>query len=726
MTVHAPFRFAPINRWVYFPEWEKLVSHDVPFADGVSGEITVELKATTPLLIGGPRREATDRRAGEVWPFRLGDGAATYAIPSSTIQGLTRSILEIAGFGKLGPWVDVRRFGIRDLNPQAIPFYRRRLINNVKAGFMRDEGGCWRIEPCTLHRIGFADIPRQPGGSLRFEDRSTPLERYKLAKSTGPYRFHLDGPRGRLTPDPEGSAWLVITGNTGARGKAAKSKEFVFEETGEQAVDIDSDVKRDFLYIHQGPDPKDPNRWSEVWRHFYETGYAKGNAPVPFKAGGSVPVFYIEENGRIASIGLAFMFKLAHERTTEELLANSSPDHSNESRSDLASLIFGSKADDNGNAGLKRRASFDVAVVTLPSGQREQRSAAATVLLSPKPSYYPIYVRQVGSGGQLPGNMPYVTYTPIDGYTPEHERPELAGVKIWPARPDQQATRFPHLMPAPPNTGNKVQVSLNALPAGTCFRTNLRLHNLRPSELGAILWALSFGNPAALEGKWGNLRHRLGMGKPFGMGQVQIRITASNIIANRDQQLDKRSLREFVASFEALMTDAYRRAQRGGSWAESVQVKALHRAADPARNSRADIKLDYMVLGDSKQANQASARESSYLGEKRLGHFLEPYETGYEAPKPGSGSGAAPRDVQSVQVRHGAQQSGAQQRSGAGGQKRAQSQLQIPQPGTRMWDVDEATVVVVHGPGHAPGTVLAEYEDDGESVELPMSRLASL
>ena len=33
MTVHAPFRFAPVHRWVYLPDWADRVSHDVPLRD---------------------------------------------------------------------------------------------------------------------------------------------------------------------------------------------------------------------------------------------------------------------------------------------------------------------------------------------------------------------------------------------------------------------------------------------------------------------------------------------------------------------------------------------------------------------------------------------------------------------------------------------------------------------------------------------------------------------
>ena len=131
MTVHAPFRFAPINGEVYFPKWGPLVSHDVPFKDGMSGEVTIEIEAKTPLLVGGIRRKAQPGREGEVWPFKAADG--TYAIPGSTLQGMTRSILEVAALGRLGPFVYDRGIGFRDLRPgTGHRFYQSRMA--TKAG----------------------------------------------------------------------------------------------------------------------------------------------------------------------------------------------------------------------------------------------------------------------------------------------------------------------------------------------------------------------------------------------------------------------------------------------------------------------------------------------------------------------------------------------------------------------------------------------------------------
>jgi CRISPR-associated protein (TIGR03986 family) len=658
MTVHAPFRFARIHRWVHFPAWGPLASHDIPFADGLSGVLALDIEAETPILVGGPRRKATEDQEGEVWPYRLPDGR--YALPGSALQGLFRSILEIAGFGQLGRWIDDRRFGIRDLTDAAKRFYRDRLTRGqVKAGFLQSgEDQRWTISPCKLKRIRFANIPPPPHGSGNFAAPSTAPERYSWLASTGPYAALGDEFDVTLNASDHARAWLVVTGNTGARKAAAKKKEFVFEETDDPALEVASDVKRDFRYIHEGGGTDDTSRWNPTWVHFCEKGYAKGGAPVRFDCGGAVPVFYIEEQKQVASFGLAYMFKLAHAKSTHDLLSNSTPDQIEpeavaERRLDLASLIFGAVAEDDGRWGLKRRASFDLAVATLPANTQTVRTSSPTVLLSPKPSYFPIYVRQ--APGPEPDLLPgpkqiYATYTPIDGLKPELAEPELSGVKVWPARP-KPGCHFPNLPKAPSDVKKSVQVHLNALPAGTKFRTQMRFHNLRPAELGALLWAASFGDEQVLKGGEGRYRHRIGMGKPYGMGQVKIGISAteSYIVANAGSLCEPRTcLPESLRAFVDHMRTAYSEASATGRWAETAQVAALLKAADPTKNRTTGVEFDYMALktepaGQGRQGH-AIAR-SSYLDEKSEHRFLAPYVEGGEIPRrprPGAPS-SAPR-----------------------------------------------------------------------------------
>ncbi|MGD6740198.1 hypothetical protein ACP5PY_29305 [Photobacterium leiognathi subsp. mandapamensis] len=51
--IHAPYHFVPMSKWVYMPDWAHLVSHDVPFKDGLSGVIDYTLLTKTPLCVGG-------------------------------------------------------------------------------------------------------------------------------------------------------------------------------------------------------------------------------------------------------------------------------------------------------------------------------------------------------------------------------------------------------------------------------------------------------------------------------------------------------------------------------------------------------------------------------------------------------------------------------------------------------------------------------------------------
>jgi len=54
--LHTPYRFVPLSRWIYMPDWSPLVSHDHPFEDGVSGVLRYTLKNVTPLLVGAEQK----------------------------------------------------------------------------------------------------------------------------------------------------------------------------------------------------------------------------------------------------------------------------------------------------------------------------------------------------------------------------------------------------------------------------------------------------------------------------------------------------------------------------------------------------------------------------------------------------------------------------------------------------------------------------------------------
>ena len=202
------------------------------------------------------------------------------------------------------------------------------------------------------------------------------------------------------------------------------------------------------------------------------------------------------------------------------MLEHSSADHNAEDKIDLATAIFGVEADEGklggdrkkSLTGLKSRVHLGLAKCFGPTAVVEEQ---VTILAGPKPSYFPAYVRQplaTNNDGMLKGGKQavYATYTPLpDSHEPELRWPEIRGWKRYPA--GRPAT----VIDARSNPNDKVKVHLKPLRKGTLFKSRVRFHNLRPIELGALLWALEWGdNP--------KLRHRLGMGKPYGYGEITI------------------------------------------------------------------------------------------------------------------------------------------------------------------------------------------------------------
>jgi CRISPR-associated protein (TIGR03986 family) len=682
MTVHAPFRFAPVAEQVYFPAWGPLVAHDVPFKDGLCGEIALEIEAKTPLLVGGARRKASENQAGEVRPFQLADDA--YAIPSSSVQGMIRSVLEIAAFGRLGPFVFDRRMAMRDLKSRTgREHYQSKMVEvsaggnrvtpKAKAGWLRKAETGVEIRGCEMARIGIPDLRQLrgavgggPGDPLALKSNAD--ERYRWFLHGGgtldrvvyleptdwhPHAQHTAHPveiwyaRAFVNSRPRRArvdATIVLTGKPqDDLGPGHKKLEFVFHTPSRNAASTSSfrysvapDLWRDFLLIHEAQPgrPENPN-WT-----FWKGDFERGNP---------VPVFYLlDDTGRnVATFGTAFMFKMALKLSTHDMLKNSAADHvaaPNDGRMDLPTLIFGAVADQRGERGLKRRASFDFARSTGADGQSVPHGPA--ILLGPKPSYYPIYVRQPGNrvtGVLDNANWPHAVASPSSRSEPERAHPKLAGVKVWPARGGIVANTA--MCPQHLEATHSIQTTVRALPVGTRFRTKMRFHNLRPVELGALLWALSFGRADAWTPNAAiALRHRLGMGKPYGFGEITVRLDAASLaIESNAPPAADWTVPSLVAAFVTHMNGR-------GTWANSPQVRTLMAVADPARGASLGAEgLSYMMLD-----TEAHPQVNEFLAARTSGQFLPEYmappaPAGAAASNPPSG--VAPASALSVGVR---------------------------------------------------------------------------
>jgi CRISPR-associated protein (TIGR03986 family) len=583
-SIDAPYNFVPLSDWVYCPDWADRVSHDLPFKDGLCGHLDLTITAHTPILVGRDRRPGEDPNAqhpGQVHPFQLPDGR--YALPGTAIKGMLRNVVEIATFSRMA-MVDDRRLGVRDLTAGARPVYGSRMTETVaantyraksKAGWLSFDAtsGAWMIEPCEYARVEHSDLRAYLGRAwVTLTTRPTAEQKYAAWAPT-PLDVRFDP--GPLTDHPHSQGKSLVYGKASNLGTGAtdgvlvftgqpsprKHLEFIFFGSTGSPIRVPDAVFRGFLDIHDQKTENAPRSQWDYWRN-----------------ASRVPVFYLDDGwpGSVSSLGLAMMYKLAYSHSLHDGIRHNSPLHLHDQAIDMATLLFG-RVGDQPEACLKGRVTVGHAV---PQGNPQLQALAPTILNGPKPTYYPNYIRQPKAvSNKIPQGQGYSTLMDADC--------KLRGWKRYPARPAEQLQ--PQTLTGEQAQNPAVQVILHPLRAGTSFKTRLHFHNLKPVELGALCWALTWGGSP-------NLRHSLGMGKPFGYGQISIAITAPHLHPN-DPEYAVPRWEVCVDTFVEHMDEAHTRSRPGGgAWRDSEEVRALLAMADPRIQPAAGGRLRHMSL----------------------------------------------------------------------------------------------------------------------------------
>lgn len=639
----SPYNFVPLAEQVVQPGWGRAVSHDIPFEDGISGHLEIEIEALTPIICRGSAK--TDGREDAPGEF-FRDARGNPAIPGTSLRGMLRSVVEIAAFARMER-VNDHFHGIRDLhnnhtygrhmaeiqrNPRT---GRQEPVALVDAGWLRktaedDDGNVrWTLEPCHFAKVEY-DFIRQvakavgrpkydPGQRRRADEKyrdwvgaapGAPLTDAQWDFLEQPFDCRVavlsaQGTRsksgitrlsdyGKLVPgggQPHRGR-LVFTGQPQAYRPGEKKKkhhDFFFYGTAGHPIEVPPQVRRAFEHVHRdaGQQWRDEPKPNDEWA-FWKTRLDEG---------GRVPVFFLRNpDGTLRAFGLAMMFRLAYDQSTRDVVRNAQPDRRDPRNPapDLAECIFGYVHDNRREGGLVAgvdqgalRGRISVGQARLVSAERPAPEVRA-VLGVPKPTFYPAYVVQGGEpGGQPPNGKP----TRWSTYMSDAEAPRARGWKRYLAR-NQAVTR----PPLPAKSNERVTSRLRPLQAGSRFRARIRVHNLRPIELGALLWALDFGGaPGAL--------HTLGQGRPFGYGMVRLTIDPA------ETDLRQVTWDRPPADLDAART-AFRRymeAQVPG-WTHSVQLTELIAMATPGATDTDALRypdLDRGEFNDIKRQARA-------------------------------------------------------------------------------------------------------------------------
>jgi len=611
--ITAPYGFVPLGP-VLEPEWlthatETPFLHDVPFSDGVSGTFDLVIENETPLCVAGPQDDR-DRKPPRQ-SFRLPDG--TFAIPGSSLRGALRNVVEIASFSRM-TLVNDHRYAVRDLhNKELYGKHVSGILRNltsgktepmpvVNAGWLTirdggDDDHYGEIAPCH-----FAKVEYKP---LTGYARSLGLDRFnpnKKQSSADKYKAWGDASRAirvpvvpirertKLTPTDYGivksggtpiQGTLVFTGqpqnhdpNRQSKGRGsgnAKHHDFVFYGDGGAPVKVSKKIYQDFCFGHadRGQQNRMDDSPNEEWRFWKEKMEQEG---------AKVPVFYLledEREPRLRAFGLAMMFRLAYKYSIHEALANAPGHDQSVARLDLAEGLFGTVRKPPGGNTLTLRGRVQLGHATAEN--RPMEGGVETVILSaPKASYYPNYVTQDQRDGRVrrdrDGKALYTTWMD-KGSLPR-------GWKRYHAQTKVQR----------PPIGSKVNVEnvgtrFRPLAEGAVFRARVNVHNLRPEELGALLWAITFGDDA-------EARHTIGLARPLGFGRVRMKVDAFDVrrLADGEPTSPAAASSRFVAYMESRLP----------GWGRSKQVQELLAIARP----KPPEAVSYQRLDSERRINE--------------------------------------------------------------------------------------------------------------------------
>lgn len=647
ITTDAPYNFVPLASGAVAPEWANAVSQDVPFEDGVSGVLHYQIEACSPLLVGGHVEESTRDQVGQVHFVKQGN---RYVLPGSSLRGLLRNVVEIATLSRFKD-VDDQRFGLRDVSSKSIREAYAGALNSgsgVCAGFLRrGDDGLPRLIPCQFARWDHDMAAAQYSFSLRDESdffgRGASVSgRYSIVESetwsdrfgsVDQVRFVLDPNSttevqnmGANLPDDAKDGYLVLTGQVSDSWaeqeinvedgdnwmkRTGKHHDYIFfDEIENESLAIhekDSKAWGDFLFIHSDDvDSEEDGAEDMSWPGFWRERYHRGE---------KVPVFYVGNQKELSRctrlrIGLAKMPKIAGDLSVHDLVNLSSRKHLDESHLDYAALIFGQvSARGQTEHSLKGRVSVGPALLR---GERDTTKSDATVLGSPKASYFPHYLEQ----DCVDNSRTYKYKTYLKNPEERLASTRVRGWKRYPVRPDDKVK----ITPVQRGITRRVQTHLNTLPTGCEFDGRIVFHNLRPQEFGALLWALDFGGKSTA-------RHSLGMGKSFGLGQIKVSIDENQSFFERNDTLESSNditteqRNEFI---EAFINDMNTRLE-GCKFDELPQVRSLVRMADlESHGNYYRGRLQHMQLDVSGRNNPFSSIKAQ---NRRLKGFLSAVES---------------------------------------------------------------------------------------------------
>lgn len=490
----APYNFVPLNEDIVESEYTNtsLPPFDIYSKDLHSGTIELEIETVTPLFIGGNSVKEVDDST-KVDFFAPGGKPQ---IPGSSLRGMVRTMVEITSWSKFKQFDDRTLYyrGLADKSSLSKEYKnnmggkQKNSIDNYKflAGYLKKQGFYYSIVPALLDNEGKQFVCRKT------RDRNK--EFYYEKQNDSKYLVVS----GRM--DGKKNEWLI-------NGPDLEAKSIPISET-----DIEAYKNDDNRF-------KDKRKETEQNVEIDDNDKVDGNLlrMIRISEEKMVPCFYViwkDSNGKDrVAFGQSAYFRLAYNKSIGEHVTQNIKSNHN----DISESLFGSTE-------FASRVFFEDAHIQGEKDYFIREGSLLQILSSPKPTAFQHYLEQ-----------PFGTKTNIK--TLKHWNSSGTHIRGYKKYWHKDINNRLHNMIGNIN-GNigeeqkklsKSQyISFLPVKKGICFKARIRFDNLSDVELGALLFVLSLPE---------NHYHKLGRGKPLGMGSIKI--TPTLYLINRKERYQK-------------------------------------------------------------------------------------------------------------------------------------------------------------------------------------------
>jgi CRISPR-associated protein (TIGR03986 family) len=533
----APYNFIPLPEKVVTIPVDDLPDQGVYDADLHTGYIDCELTTSSPVFVRAgltPEQAAAKKESKELPGFFYLNDENQPVIPGSSLRGMLRTLVEIVTFSKIGavsktPLV-YRSVGgttnhdahYRDMmmrldREEKVGKNTKFYTPLIRGGYMVQKGPRdWEIQPAKeVGGVTYAHIGID-------EDKFRKLKRLKDCQNAseifvqvGPYQYQ----------DVRGGFLKIKFAKVLDSDSAPRPglRPAVLARSGWM------NSKRSDAVIFERDDAASPFPLTDEQIDAYREQVSKEQESLLGKGGvlhHGQPVFYLEKDGKVVFFGHTRMFRVPYPHSPFDFVpdyARPEDEPKNPDLVDFAEAIFGYTRKVNDGKQKQRAYAGRVSCTDagLSDGQNDiwlsSSPVTPKILSGPKPTTFQHYLVQEEPNfyevGQTKGGETKYETRLRDYGSPTPAEAVIRGNKFyWHKGP----VGMEDIREKGEIKGKDTQhTQIRPLKAGTGFHFKVHFENLTDEELGALLWIF---NIAADE----NIRLKIGMGKPLGMGAIQI------------------------------------------------------------------------------------------------------------------------------------------------------------------------------------------------------------